>query len=246
MNRFAIAFIAAVTISAASAPLWAQSVIPVQFPTGQSGTTITDRIVGRDYKDYRISLRAGQMLSVSMQTVRGSPYFNVVEPGAGDVAIYNSSINGPAFEGRTRMRGDYTVRVYQMRASERRGEVATYRLTIGARGSGMSHPTAPAHHPADALVPGTPYHATSLVRCRTVGGGGFGNCKAGVIRRPGSATLHLDTPDGGERTILFRDGRAMSSDASAPLRIDRRGDTSVIRIGTVEIYEIPDALPLGG
>jgi hypothetical protein len=71
-------------------------------------------------------------------------------------------------------------------------------------------------------------------------------CKAGVVRRPGSATLHLDTPDGGERTILFRDGRAVSSDSSEPFRVERRDDTSIIQIGAVEIYEVPDALPFGG
>lgn len=246
MKGFGIAFAAAISISAAGAPLWAQAVIPVSFPTGQTGTTITDRIVGNDYKDYWINLRAGQVLSVNLRTLRGSPYFNIIEPNGGDVAIYVGSTSGPQTELRTNMTGNYTIRVYQMRATGRRGEVASYRLSIDANGT-VAHPHAPRHMAGDALVSGTPYHAVAPITCRTVMGGPMGTCRAGVIRRsPASATVHLDTPDGGERTILFRDGRAVSSDANAPFRVDRNRDTSIIRIGAVEIYEIPDALPFGG
>lgn len=245
MNRIRLAFAATLMIPL-SAPLWAQAVVPVRFPAGQTGTVVTDRIVGRQFKDYRVNLRAGQMLSVNMATVRGSPYFNIIEPGAGDVAMFVGSTSGSDFEVRTRMSGGYVVRVYQMRADERRGAIAAYRLSIGATGGAAVHPTAPAHHPADALVAGTPYHATSIIRCRASAGAAMGQCKAGVIRRPGSATVHLDTPDGGERTINFRDGRAVSSDASVPIRVTRQGDTSVIRIGQYEYYEIPDAVPFGG
>lgn len=245
MKNIRLAFAAAMLIPT-SAPLWAQAVVPVRFPAGQTGTVVNDRIVGRQYKDYRIGLRAGQMLSVNMATLRGSPYFNIIEPGAGDVAIYVGSTSGANFEARTAKSGAYVVRVYQMRAAERRGEVAGYRLSIRATGGPAAHPTAPAHHPADALVAGTPYHATSIIRCRAAAGAAMGQCKAGVIRRMGSATVHLDTPDGGERTINFRDGRAVSSDASVPIRVVRQGDTSIIRIGQYEYYEIPDAIPFGG
>lgn len=243
--KFAVLLLTPLT----AAPLFAQSVVPVRFPAGQIGTSITDSITGRDYKDYRLTLGVGQMFNVKMTTLRGSPYFNIIEPGGGDVALFVGSTSGAQFSGRTRAAGAYTIRVYQMRASGRRGETAGYRLTVSARGgegTHTGHPNAPAHHPGDALVRGTPYHAIAPIRCRTVLGGQFGQCKAGVVRRPGSATVHLETPDGGERTILFRDGRAVSSDASGPLRVTRQGDTSIVRIGLVEVYEIPDALPFGG
>lgn len=234
----------------ATVPAATQSVSPVNFARGASSTTIDGSIRGDQYVDYRIGVRAGQMLRVNMRTLRGSPYFNVMEPGSNDVAIFIGSTSGENFEARTRLGGAYTVRVYQMRASGRRGEVAAYQLSIAAGGGGGGgasvHPTAPAHHSTDALVRGTPYHATSLIRCRSWAGAGMGSCKAGVVRRPDSATVHLDTPDGGERTILFRDGRAVSSDAQVPIRVTRRGDTSIISIGRFEVYEIPDALPFGG
>ena len=248
MFRTRLLLAAALIAPLASVPASTQSVMPVNFARGASSTTIEGSIRGDQYIDYRIAVRAGQMLRVNMTTVRGSPYFNVMEPGSRDVAIFVGSANGADFEARTRMSGAYTVRVYQMRATGRRGEVAAYRLSMAAGGGAGAnvYPTAPTHHPADALVRGTPYHATSTIRCRASAGASMGMCKAGVVRRPDSATVHLDTPDGGERTILFRNGRAVSSDAQAPLRVVRRGDTSIISIGRYEVYEIPDALPFGG
>lgn len=225
-----------------------QTVSPINFARGASSATVNGSIRGNQFIDYRIAVRAGQQMNVSFRATRGSPYFNILEPGSNDVAIYNSSMGDQRYSGTTAKNGAYTIRVYQMRATGRRGEVANYQLNVAVGGGrpGGGHANAPGHHSGDALVAGTPYHAVAAVRCRTVMNGPFGACKAGVIRRPGSATLHLDTPDGGERTILFRDGRAVSSDASAPFRVERRGDTSVIRIGSVEIYEVPDALPFGG
>lgn len=245
MTRFDLLFAVAVLVPVEWAS--AQSVVPVNFARGMSSTTVQGSIRGDQYFDYRIVVRSGQTLRVDLTRVKGMPYFNVIEPGAGDVAIFVGSSGGENFEARARRDGGYTVRVYQMRASGRRGEVAAFRLGIAAGSGGTGvEPTAPAHHPADALVRGTPYHATSTIRCRAAAGAPMGMCRAGVIRRPNTATIHLDTPDGGERTILFREGRAVSSDAQAPLRTLRRGDTSIVSIGRFEVYEIPDALPFGG
>ena len=172
-----------------------------------------------------------------------------MEPGAGSVAIFVGSNSGNQFEVRTGRAGVYTIRVYQMRATGRRGEIARYALSIAARGGGggaigggTTHPV----HSRGALVAGTPYHATSMIRCTAQPGRPMTSCKAGVIRRPASATVHIDTPDGGERNILFRQGRAVSSDGQGAFSVTRRGDSSVVRIGRVEVYEIPDVLITGG
>jgi hypothetical protein len=58
--------------------------------------------------------------------------------------------------------------------------------------------------------------------------------------------VHIDTPDGGERSIFFRGGRAVSSDSDSILSVKRSGDTSIVTIGTYEVYEIPDAFVFGG
>lgn len=252
MNRrtplFAIAGALALAIPTS---LVAQAVVPVQFARGTSSVTLNGTVTGYAYKDYRVSVAAGQTLTVSLRSLGGSPYFNVMEPGSRDVAIYNSSMGEQSYSGVTKRSGAYTIRVYMMRAPARRGETARFALNIAARrgvatqlpGTGGSA----TQLPGDALVPGTHYHATAQIRCRTVLNGAFGSCKAGVIRRPGgSATVHLDTPDGGERTILFRGGAAVSSDSQAGLTASRVSDMQTVRIGTVEIYEIPDALIVGG
>lgn len=251
MTRFRL-LLAAALILPLAAPATTQTAQNVQFARGSTSSVITGTIRGYQFIDYKVVVRAGQMLKVNMTTLRGSPYFNVLEPGQRDVAIFVGSTSGPDMEVRTLRNGAYTIRVYQMRASARRGEVASYRLSIAAGGGGggsigSGHPYAPSHHPADSLVRGTPYHAVGPVRCRVDFTQQWGECKAGVIRRgPGSATIHLDTIDGGERTINFRDGKAVSSDSETPIRVTRRGDTSVISIGRFEVYEIPDAFPFGG
>lgn len=237
MKRYALAFSSFLLLT--TAPSFAQQVQPVHFARGTTGTTIDGSIVGDRYIDYHLSLSAGQMLSVTIRATGGSPYFNVIEPNAGNVGIFNSSDSGDQFEARTARSGVYTIRVYQMRATARRGARASYRLVISATGSGASHSS-------DALVPGTPYHATAMVRCVAEPNKPMTSCNAGVVRRGASATVHIDTPDGGERTILFRSGKAVSSDASGRLSVQRRDDTSVVRIGTVEVYEIPDAFVMGG
>ena len=74
----------------------------------------------------------------------------------------------------------------------------------------------------------------------------MGQCDAGVKRTAGGGSVHVTTPDGGSRVITFRDGRVSASDADAPFRVERRDDWTIVRIGTVEVYEIPDAVVFGG
>lgn len=239
MSRLSIALAGAMML--ATVPVMAQHVEQVHFARGSTGTTIDGTIVGRDYIDYQVGLSAGQMFSVSISDRGGSAvaYFNVMEPGEDVVAIYNSSSDGQQFEARTAQSGNYTIRVYQYRASGRRGESAGYRLTISATGSGAAHSS-------DALVSGTPYHATTTINCVAEPDKPMSSCNAGVIRRGSSATVHVDTPDGGERTILFRGTEAVSSDSEAGIYVERDGDTSIVRIGTVEVYEIPVFFVTGG
>jgi hypothetical protein len=229
---------------AASAAL-AQEAVPIQFARGATGSTVSGSIKGDQYIDYRLVVRAGQRIEVSLQPNRGSPYFNLLEPGSTDVAVYNSSMNGQRYNGTTNQSGTYTIRVYQLRATARRGETASYRMTVSISGAAASG-TAPSHRPADALVSGTPYHATASIRCRASAGASMSSCKAGVVRRNASATIHVDTPDGGERSIFFRDGRAVSSDSDNMMSVTRRGDISIVTIGAYEVYEIPDAFVFGG
>lgn len=116
--------------------------------------------------------------------------------------------------------------------------MANYTLTIGVGGGAAS---------TDATVPGTGYNATAQIRCVAEPNKPMSSCKAGVKRTGnGSGTVHVTTPDGGSRVISFAAGRAVKSDSQAGMDVQRRGDISVVRIGTVEVYEIPDAFIFGG
>jgi hypothetical protein len=248
--RYMVALSAALLVPLYGSQVAAQTVVPVQFAQGVSSSTINGAIRGQVYTDYRIVIGGRQVLSVTPHPTAGSPYFNVMEPGSTGEAIYNSSIGEQRYSGTTAHNGAYTIRVYQMRASGRRGEVARFQLSVSVTSGGGGATQFPGGGATqlvgDALVPGTPYHATSVIRCRSAAGAAMGTCKAGVIRRRGSATVHLDTPDGGERTILIRNGVAVSSDGDSRIGVERRGDTGIVRIGPVEVYEIPDALIFGG
>jgi hypothetical protein len=105
----------------------------------------------------------------------------------------------------------------------------------------------------DALVEGTPYHATAQIRCEGYQGAAPGFCNAGVVRGLETGPyVEVSLPDGRMRTIFFNpDGSFLSfstaeADGTAALPIESRrdGDTTVATLGT-ERYEIPDAFVLG-
>lgn len=224
-------------------PALAQSVQPVVFAKGASSKVVTGTIVGDAYIDYVVNAANGQTLSVRLARQAGSPYFNVTAPGA-DYAVHIGSAAGDDYAGPVTVAGNQVIRVYQMRATGRRGETARYTLTVGV--SGRPAKPAPVTSGGDRLVPGTRYHATADVPCVTSTNGPAGPCKAGVIRRGGgNATVELETPDGGQRRIHFTGGKASGSDGG-PVDVSRSGDLSIIRIGTVETYRIPDAFVFGG
>lgn len=104
--------------------------IAVKFDAGSSSKTIESSIKGYETHDYTLNVKKGQALNISMASESGSPYFNILEPGETNVAIYNGSINGNQYEGVTKKSGDYTVRVYMMRSAARRNETAKFRLEL--------------------------------------------------------------------------------------------------------------------
>ena len=104
--------------------------VRVQFDSGASSKTVESSITGYETVDYLLNVKEGQYMNVSMATQHGATYFNLMEPGEENVAIYNGSIGGNQFEGSAAKSGDYTIRVYMMRSAARRGEKADYRLEM--------------------------------------------------------------------------------------------------------------------
>jgi uncharacterized protein YraI len=104
---------------------------------------------------------------------------------------------------------------------------------------------------ADALVPGTPFHATGEVACTPAAGAAETQCAFGVIRQGGgSGSVELTLPDGTTRVLQFRNGTAVSVDpvagAAAPVfSAARKGDSSIVTLGD-QRFDIPDAVIFGG
>ena len=95
------------------------------------------------------------------------------------------------------------------------------------------------------------FDATGNIPCAQSAGKPMEQCGFGVARAGGGyATVVVKKPDGRQRAIFFRMGRAIGADTSQadgnpPFRASRKSDLNLIRIGN-ERYEIPDAVILGG
>jgi len=225
-----------------SQPASAQQDTVVAFAKGTSSQTLKGSIKGDQDHNYIVDARAGQTLTVDFKPTNASAYFNITAPGA-DSAMFIGSSSGNRFAGPLTVNGRHVVQVYLMRNAARRNETSNYTITIGVTGAAAAAP----HPGQDALVAGTNYNATAEIPCITSAGSAKSRCKAGVMRMDGGeTTVEIQTADGGQRHIYFKNGRPDSSDANAPMRATRQGDTNIIRIGTVEVYEIPDAFVVGG
>lgn len=113
--------------------------VRVEFGRGQSSTVIRGTVRGYEGANYRINVRGGQRLAVTMDSSNGSNYFNILGPGGGD-ALFNGSISGDFADIIVPDSGDYVVQVYLMRNAARRNEQARFTLRIEVTGG---RPVAP-------------------------------------------------------------------------------------------------------
>jgi hypothetical protein len=70
-----------------------------------------------------------------------------------------------------------------------------------------------------------------------------------VIRRGRDGTGTVEIAGTLRCSILFVGGKPVASsaqDVNEPLTYERKGDTTTVRLGAEERYEIPDALVRGG
>lgn len=218
----------------------------VELPHSQSKHTLKGRIRGDGYVDYRVSVAAGQTLSVNLAGSHPQNYFNVLAPDSVS-AMFIGSSGGNRFERIAPADGDYVVQVYLMRAAARRNTASNYSLKIGVAGK----PLLPSPAKQDALIPGTPFHASATVPCKVAFSPEIQRCEAFVIRRgfDGTATLEIRWPQGTitvARHVLLIKGLPVSTDSTSVLTHAREGDELIINVGTDEQYRIPDALPFGG
>ena len=171
------------TASAADSDIGRQQ---VQFAKGASAASLQGKLKGDDTVDYVVRAGAGQTLTVALKKTNPQNYFNVLPPGSTDVAMYVGQ-TGADFKGLLPTDGDYTVRVYLMRAAARRNEASDYTLTVGVTGKALA--ALPASQ--DAVLPGTPFHASAPISCVPFLETKPRQCEAFVIRRgvEGTATV---------------------------------------------------------
>ncbi|HEY0503958.1 MAG TPA: g-type lysozyme inhibitor [Lysobacter sp.] len=125
-----IAFALVVTSAVAADMI---TTVPVKFAKGASSATIKGSFAGYDSVHYTLDARAGQTMTV---TLAGSSNanFNVFAPGdAPGAATALGSNADRGWTGKLPKTGTYTVQVYQMRASARRGEKVPYTITVSIR-----------------------------------------------------------------------------------------------------------------
>ncbi len=215
----------------------------VTFRAGAHSILLKGQLKGDQTFDYKLPAGAGQTLTVELKGSNPQNYFNVMAAGSNS-ALFIGSSSGDRFHGLLPSDGDVTVRVYLMRPAARRHETSTYSLKVSIGGVRLA--AVPAS--LDALIPGTPYHASAQVACVSGSSGKTSSCKASVIRRAdNSATLVVTNPEGQKRQFLFVKGQAVASDQPENLSVQRRGDVSVLSLGeNFERYEIVDALVVGG
>lgn len=215
----------------------------VQFAKGSSSAVIKGQLKGDAIVDYKLRAGAGQSLAVQLQKSNPQNYFNVLPPGSNDVAMYVGQ-TGENYRGILPTDGDYTIRVYLMRAAARRKEMSNYTLTVGVTGTAlMALPAA-----QDALIPGTRFHASAQVACVPYIESKPRECTANVIRRGtgGTGTVELFGTESLKRNILFETGKPVAADSAEAMTFTRKGDATTVRFGADERYEIPDALLTGG
>ena len=197
-------------------------------------------IRGRAGRDFVIHAGAGQSFEVELRATGSAACFNVLPPGSEDVAMFIGSTGGRRFMGIAPIAGDYIVRAYLVRSAARRNESSTYTLTARVTGEALV-PLPPSE---DAMIPDTPFHAKGPVRCTIPYQPDVHACEAAVIRygHNGTATVELRARGGFVRRVLFVKGTPVASDATEPPTSTRDGDTTTVRIGSYERYELPDAL----
>jgi hypothetical protein len=216
----------------------------VQFAKGASSAVIKGQLKGDATVDYVVRAAAGQTLSVKLQETNSQNYFNVMPPDSTGSAMFVGD-TGEDYSGVLPADGDYVVRVYLMRPAARRGETSNYTLTLSVSGEALAPLTAS----RDALIPGTSYHASAKVKCVPAFEATPRECDAFVIRRGIDGTATVDIPGSAEtRSILFVKGKPTASNARVmdALTSARSGDVTIVKLGSSERYEIPDALLTGG
>jgi hypothetical protein len=132
-NHFSFAlYAAALAVSVQAADK--VSVVPVQFAKGAQSATVKGTFKGYDSINYTLVAKAGQTMTVNISG-SSNANFNVFAPGGvpGQAEAMGTGYVDEKWQGTLPASGKYTIQVYQMRASARRGETVPHTLSVSIR-----------------------------------------------------------------------------------------------------------------
>ncbi|MUV15765.1 g-type lysozyme inhibitor [Noviluteimonas gilva] len=108
--------------------------VPVHFAKGTSSASMKGSFSGYDSVEYALGAKSGQTLTVKIAG-NSNANFNVFAPGdkPGAATAIGSGSVGADWSGPLPKSGDYTIQVFQMRASARRAEAVPYTISFEVR-----------------------------------------------------------------------------------------------------------------
>jgi|SRR5579859_2964559 len=98
---------------------------------GDSHSTTLTAAVG-DGRDYLLSAKAGQALTVTIESPAGV-YFNVLPPGSHDAIVDSSATGETSWTGQLSRDGDYTIQVYRGRSAAQQSKNPSFTITLAVR-----------------------------------------------------------------------------------------------------------------
>ena len=106
---------------------------PIVFKKGSYGTNLKGTFKGDDEARYTLHAKAGQQLKFKIKSTKNLAYLNIYapedKPGSAE-AILKGAIMGSTGEITLPETGQYTLQLYQMRNTARRGEIVNYNIEL--------------------------------------------------------------------------------------------------------------------
>lgn len=131
------AIICSLVLTLVSSVCWAAdkvTTVPVSFANGANSAQVKGKFKGYDTVQYTLWAKSGQRMAVQI-TGSSNANFNVFAPGdqPGQSSALGSGGVGSDWTAALPASGTYTVQVFQMRASARRGESVPYTISFGIK-----------------------------------------------------------------------------------------------------------------
>ena len=131
IKRFSLLVFMSASFLLFSIDVSAQSKQRVRFARGASAATISGMVRGFAYRDYIIGVRAGQTISVKLNSRNTFTVLTIFTP---DGENLEGATETEEFSGELPSPGDYVIRVGMMRAEARRkNSMANYSLRVSVR-----------------------------------------------------------------------------------------------------------------